>query len=120
MVASGLADLDRAEPLEASHRFPVPGVTALVTATAALRLVAEGRFGLDDRANDHLRTVRLADDAVTVGELLSHTGGVDSPTEFYADRVPGLAELMGPVVSCGGPRGTVQPSNGARPTPIRG
>ena len=112
VVASGLADLDRAEPLEASHRFPVPGVTALVTATAVLRLAAEGRFGLDDRANDHLRTVRLADDAVTVGELLSHTGGVDSPTEFYADHVPDLAALMGPVLSCGGPRGTVQPSNG--------
>ena len=56
--------------------------------------------------------MRLADDAVTVGELLSHTGGVDSPTEFYADHVPDLADLMGPVVSCGGPRGTVQPSNG--------
>ena len=112
VVASGLADLDRAEPLEASHRFPVPGVTALVTATAVLRLVAEGRFGLEDRANDHVRTVRLADDAVTVRELLSHTGGVDSPTEFYADRVPDLAALMGPVVSCGGPRGSVQPSNG--------
>ena len=69
----------------------MPGVTALVTATAVLRLVAEGRLGLDDRANDHVRTVRLADDAVTVGELLSHTGGVDSPTEFYADRVLDLA-----------------------------
>ena len=42
VVASGLADLDRAEPLEASHRFPVPGVTALVTATAVLRLVGRG------------------------------------------------------------------------------
>ena len=112
VVATGLADLDRAEPLETSHRFPVPGVTALVTATAVLRLVAEGRLGLDDRANDHVRTVRLADDAVTVGELLSHTGGVDSPTEFYADRVLDLAALMGPVVACGGQRGSVQPSNG--------
>jgi CubicO group peptidase (beta-lactamase class C family) len=112
VVASGHADLDRAEPLDPGHRFPAPGVTALVTATAVLRLVAEGRFGLDDRANDHLRVVRLADDAVTVRELLSHTGGVDNPTDYYADRVPDLAALMGPVVSCGGPRGTVRPSNG--------
>ena len=112
VVATGHADLDRAEPLEPRHRFPGPGVTALVTATAVLRLVAEGRIGLDDRGNDHLRTVRLADDAITVRELLSHAGGVDGPTEFYADRVPDLAELMGPVIGCGGPRGTIAPSNG--------
>src|SRR5215472_9129173 len=106
------ADLDRAEPLQPGHRFPVPGVTALVTATAVLRLAAEGRLELDEPANGRLRSVRLADDAVTVRDLLSHTGGVDSPAELYADSVPELAELMGPVVSCGGPRGTAWPSNG--------
>ena len=112
VVASGYADLDRAEPLEAGHRFSVPGVTALVTATAVLRLVAEGRIGLDTPANDHLRAVRLADDSVTVRELLSHTGGVDNPADLFADSIPELATLMGPVISCGGPRGTVMPSNG--------
>ena len=108
----GRADPGRAEPVEAGHRFSVPGVTALVTATAVLRLVAEGRLGLDAPANDHLRAVRLADDSVTVRELLSHTGGVDNPAELYGDSVPDLATLMGPVISCGGSRGTVQPSNG--------
>jgi CubicO group peptidase (beta-lactamase class C family) len=112
VVAMGHADLDRAEPLDVGHRFSVPGVTALVTATAVLRLVAEGRLGLDAPANDHLRAVRLADDSVTVRELLSHTSGVDNPTELYGDSVPDLATLMGPVISCGGPRGTVRPSNG--------
>ena len=90
----------------------MPGVTALVTATAVLRLVAEGRFGLDAAANDHLRTVRLADDAITVRELLSHTAGVDNPAELFADSVPDLVTLLGPVVACGGPRGIVRPSNG--------
>ena len=108
----GGADPDRAEPVEAGHRFSVPGVTALVTATAVLRLVAEGRLGLDAPANDHLRAVRLADDSVTVRELLSHTGGVDNPAPLFGDSIPDLATLMGPVISCGGPRGTVQPSNG--------
>lgn len=111
-VATGHADLDRDEPLRPGHRFPVPGVTALVTGTAMLRLVADGRLGLDDPANRHLRAVRLADDAVTVRDLLSHTGGVDNPAELYADSVPELAELMGPVISCSGARGTVSPSNG--------
>ena len=112
VVAIGHANLDRAEPLEVGHRFSVPGVTALVTATAVLCLVAEGRLGLDAPANDHLRAVRLADDSVTVRELLSHTGGVDNPAPVFGDSIPDLATLMGPVISCGGSRGTVQPSNG--------
>jgi CubicO group peptidase (beta-lactamase class C family) len=31
---------------------------------------------------------------------------------MYADTVPELAELMGPVIGCSGPRGVPQPSNG--------
>jgi len=111
-AAAGHADLDRDEPLRPGHRFPVPGVTALVTATAVLRLVADGLLGLDDPVNRHLRAVSLANDAVTVRDLLGHAGGVDSPAEPYADSVPELAELMGPVISCSGARGTVAPSNG--------
>jgi CubicO group peptidase (beta-lactamase class C family) len=113
-VAQGWADLDRGEILGTGHRFPATGVTALVTATAVLRLVADGALGLDSPANDHLRTVRLADDAVTVRELLSHTGGVNSPAvaDMMADDVPELAELVGPVLACDGPRGLVRPSNG--------
>jgi CubicO group peptidase (beta-lactamase class C family) len=122
VVASGHASLDRPgpgepepgepAPLEPGHQFPVPGLTGLVTTTAVLRLAAEGLLDLDAPANEKLCTVRLADDSVTVRELLTHTGGVDGPTEFYADAVPGLAELMGPVITCDGPRGTIWPSNG--------
>jgi len=112
VVTKGYADLDRAEILDAGRQFAAPGVTALVTATAVLRLVAEGRFGLDAAANDHLRTVRLADDAITVRQLLSHAAGVDNPAELYADSVPDLVTLYGPVVPCSGPRGTARPSNG--------
>jgi CubicO group peptidase (beta-lactamase class C family) len=112
VVAAGHADLARAEALEPGHLFPAPGVSGLVTGTAVLRLVAEGRLDLDAPANDRLRAVRLADASVTVRELLSHTGGVDSPAELYAGAVPELAELMGPVIGCGTPRGTLWPSNG--------
>jgi CubicO group peptidase (beta-lactamase class C family) len=114
VIARGWADLDRAEVLGTGHRFPAPGVTVLVTATAVLRLVADGRLGLDTSANDHLRMVRLADDTITVRELLSHAAGVDSPSaaRLLADSVPDLVTLTGPVVACGGPRGVPQPSNG--------
>jgi CubicO group peptidase (beta-lactamase class C family) len=112
VVAKGHADLDQGEVLDPGHRFAAPGVTALITSTAVLRLVAQGRVGLDASANDQLRTVRLADDAVTVRELLSHTSGVSNPAELYADSVRDLAALMGPVIPCGGQRGVPQPSNG--------
>jgi CubicO group peptidase (beta-lactamase class C family) len=112
VVAAGHASLEESQPLQPDCRFPLPGATGLVTAVALLRLVAEGRLDLDAPANDRLRTVRLASDAVTAREMLSHTGGVDSPAELYADVVPDLADLMGPVIACDGPRGTPWPSNG--------
>jgi CubicO group peptidase (beta-lactamase class C family) len=112
VLARGWADLDRGEILDPGSRFPAPGVTALVTTTAVLRLVADGRIGLDQPANDHLAAVRLADDTITVRELLTHTAGVDDPTEMYADTRPELSDVMGPVIAATGPRGAVQPSNG--------
>jgi len=112
-LARGWAALeDPSEPLTTRHRFPVGSVTTLVTATAVLRLVADGRIGLDDPANRHLHTVRLTDPDVTVRELLSHTGGVDTPSAWLADRVPDPLDLFGRVIPCGGPRGRHEHSDG--------
>ena len=111
-VARGWADLDRAEALRPEHRFPVWAVTKLVTATAVLRLVADGQVRLDDPANRYLGPVRLADDTATVRELLAHTGGVDSPATLLADNVPELADLTGPVLACSGNRGAFRYSHG--------
>lgn len=72
------------------------GVTALVTTTAVLRLTADNAVDLDHPANDYLTSISLADDTITVRELLSHTAGVDSPTEIYADQLPELPGLLGP------------------------
>jgi hypothetical protein len=111
-TARGWASLDQAQALRPGHRFPVYSITKPVTSTAVLRLVADGRVGLDDPASRHLRAIRLADDGVTIRELLSHTGGVDSPAELFAGRVPTLVSLTGPVVACSGPRGPFAYSNG--------
>jgi CubicO group peptidase (beta-lactamase class C family) len=114
VVATGWADLDRAEVLTTGHRFPAPGVTAAVTTTAVLRLVAQGLVGLDAPANDGLRTVRLADGAVTVRELLNQTSGVGDPVApLFGDGVLDPAELMGPVVPDTGHRGEVLAANGS-------
>ena len=103
----GWADLERNVPLGPQPRFPALTITTLVTSTAVLRLVAEGAVALDDPVNGHLRSLRLADDAVTVRELLAHTGGVDSPSplSLWADSVADVADVLGPVAGCSGPRG---------------
>jgi CubicO group peptidase (beta-lactamase class C family) len=110
--ARGWADLERNVPLGPAHRFPVHGITTLVTSTAVLCLVAQGAVALDDPVNGHLRSLRLADDAITVRELLAHTGGVDSPPQAWADSVADVADVLGPVVGCSGPRGEFAYSNG--------
>jgi CubicO group peptidase (beta-lactamase class C family) len=114
VLAQGWADLDRGETLDAAHRFRAVGVSALVATTALLRLIAGGRVGLDAPANDYLRAVRLADGAITVREVLRHIAGIANPagSELFADEVPDLAAVTGPVIACDGPRGKVRPSNG--------
>jgi CubicO group peptidase (beta-lactamase class C family) len=114
-VAKGWANLERSEPLNPGHLLPAAGLSALVTVTAVLRLAAEGRVGLDRPANDLLRTVRLADDTITVRELLSYSSGIDdlpaNPAELFGPSVREVAAVIGPVVGCGGPRGVVRPTN---------
>ena len=112
-AATGWADLDRGDPLTPGHAFPAYGITTVVTAVAVLRLVADGRLGLDDAANRYLGAVRLADDEVTVRQLLSHAGGViDPPAPAVPDRaasdraVPDPPAVIGPVIACAGKRGT--------------
>ena len=112
VLARGWADLDAERPLRPEHRFPAYSITKLVTAVTVLRLVADGAVRLDAPANDYLSPIRLAADEVTVRELLAHTAGVDTPDELFADQVPPLDTLTGPVLGCSGPRGTFEYSNG--------
>jgi CubicO group peptidase (beta-lactamase class C family) len=104
-AATGWADLDREEPLLPGHLFPAYQMTTLVTAVALLRLAASGHLGLDERANRYLGTIRLADDEVTVRQLLSHSGGVTDPERPSDPAVPDGPALAGPVVACGGKPG---------------
>lgn len=110
--AQGWADLERDVPLRPEFRFPARAITKLITSTAVLCLAARGVIGLDDPVNDHLLSLRSAEDAVTVRELLSHTGGVDSPPSVWGERVLDAASVLGPVVACSGPRGRFAYSNG--------
>lgn len=116
-AATGWADLERGEQLRPDHAFPAYHVTMVVTATAVLCLAAAGQVRLNAAANRYLAAVKLADDAVTVRELLAHAAGVTDPElaagsaeGHFAPAVPALADAAGPVIACTGRRGQCAPA----------
>ena len=82
--ALGTVSRDDGEPLSAAHTFRTASNTKTYVAAAVLRLAEEGRLGLDDPLRLHLDPVRAALlasdgydlDAITIAQVLSHTGGL--------------------------------------------
>jgi D-alanyl-D-alanine carboxypeptidase len=82
---------ETAEPPTDGH-FRIGSTTKTLVATVVLRLVAEGRVGLDDPVADSLPGLGL-DGRITVRMLLQHTSGLFNFTgEFEADGtlLPGI------------------------------
>ncbi|MFI6519799.1 serine hydrolase domain-containing protein [Spirillospora sp. NPDC050679] len=74
--------------IPADARFRIGSQTKQMVATVALRLVAEGRFGVDDKLGDLLPVVVEKDlveraDEITVRQLLRHTSGIP---DWYAAK----------------------------------
>lgn len=61
-------------------RFRIGSVTKQFTAAAILRLVDEGRLGLDDPASRHVPDLPTAWATVTIRMLLNHTSGIPNLT----------------------------------------
>lgn len=79
-------------PVTPDTLFLIASITKVWTATLVMQFVDEGRIALDDPVNRHLSPrLSLADesvaDAVTVRQLLTHTGGFmgDSDEPTYRD-----------------------------------
>lgn len=70
------------DSVDTATRFQAASISKPVAATAALRLVEEGKLDLDGNVNDRLRSWRVPDNAftakqpVTLREILSHTAGL--------------------------------------------
>jgi CubicO group peptidase (beta-lactamase class C family) len=89
-LARGWADLDRGEALSTAHRFPVYTITMLITATAVLRLVADGRVDLDGAVPDGaVRDLLTRNDRYAeLGTLIEDVTGQPYP-DAAADLVLG-------------------------------
>src|SRR5258707_8566263 len=71
----GSADLAGTTPLAADACSYIYSATKTLLATATLQLVQQGRVALDTAVQTYLPTLPLAT-AVTVRQLLRHTGGI--------------------------------------------
>ncbi|HET6209054.1 MAG TPA: serine hydrolase domain-containing protein [Jatrophihabitans sp.] len=81
-AAFGSADLDTGAPLTERHLFRIASHSKSYAAVAGLQLLEQGRLRLDDTLGE--RVPELAGSAVaavTLGELLSHGGGVIRDSE---------------------------------------
>ncbi|WP_438290656.1 serine hydrolase domain-containing protein [Streptomyces sp. HUAS TT7] len=95
---AGVRKLGEAAKPPTDGHFRIGSITKTFTATLVLRLVAEGKIGLDTPADDYLPEFGL-DRQITVRMLLQHTSGLFSFTgEIYDDGtivqggVPGVGK----------------------------
>jgi CubicO group peptidase (beta-lactamase class C family) len=77
----GVTSADNPLPVDKDTLYLLGSVTKTYTATALMRLVAEGRVGLDAPVRQYVPELRLADEragaTITVLNLLNHTSGLD-------------------------------------------
>ena len=94
----GVAD-DRGTRVDPARTiFRVASVSKVFTATAAMRLVEQGRIALDEDVNRHLRLFRVpenSDPPVTLFHLLTHTAGFDDRNIARKARSPDGAVPLG-------------------------
>jgi CubicO group peptidase (beta-lactamase class C family) len=80
-AAHGVTSVENPLPADERTLFPIASVTKTFTATALMRLVAEGRVQLDAPVRRYVPELKLADEDVaariTVLQLLNHTAGLD-------------------------------------------
>jgi CubicO group peptidase (beta-lactamase class C family) len=81
----GWADMSTGTVVEPDMLFGLASLTKAITAVATLKLVEQGKLGLDDKVFDHLKHIKLPRNAkpdarlaeITVRQCLNHSGGWD-------------------------------------------
>ncbi|WP_327318899.1 serine hydrolase domain-containing protein [Streptomyces sp. NBC_01235] len=80
-AAHGVTSLSNPLPVDEKTLFPLASVSKTFTATALMRLVAEGKVDLEAPVRRYVPELQLADEQaaaqITVLNLLNHTAGLD-------------------------------------------
>jgi D-alanyl-D-alanine carboxypeptidase len=74
-AVTGRPAVRRSVPLTTATRFSIASLSKTYTATMVLKLVQDGRIGLDDPVAQWVTPAPPGGDRVTVRELLNHTSG---------------------------------------------
>ncbi|HET7550547.1 MAG TPA: serine hydrolase, partial [Gemmatimonadaceae bacterium] len=99
----GVQEVGSSDSVTASTRFQAASISKPVAATAALRLVEEGKLKLDANVNDELKSWRVPDNKftakqpVTLAEILSHTAGLTVhgfPGYAAGEKVPSPVDVL--------------------------
>jgi CubicO group peptidase (beta-lactamase class C family) len=100
-IVVGSANLATRTPVTADTPFQLASTTKLFSSIAVLRLVADGKLGLDDAIGGHLDGLPPAWRGVTIRQLLSHTSGLPDVTRSTGelDLVAGDWEHALPLVA---------------------
>jgi CubicO group peptidase (beta-lactamase class C family) len=93
----GYANLEQQIPVIPEQTvFRVGSISKLLTATAVMQLVEQGKLGLNDNVNSYLKRFQLqpSDPPVTIANLLTHTSGLDE--EFIGIAARSANEILSP------------------------
>lgn len=99
----GVTNRDTQEPVTPDTRFQAASISKPLTAVAAMRLVREGKLGLDEDIDAYLASWHLPESQVTASQkvtlrrILSHTGGttVHGFRGYrYTEALPALIQVL--------------------------
>jgi CubicO group peptidase (beta-lactamase class C family) len=101
--AYGVKDIETNEPVSVETLFQAGSISKPVAAMVALKKVEQGKIALDENINNKLTSWKLPDNdltakrKVTLGNLLSHTGGTTVhgfPGYAVGEKLPTLPEVL--------------------------
>jgi CubicO group peptidase (beta-lactamase class C family) len=85
----GVQDRDSMRPATPETLFHLASVVKTMTSTAVMQLREAGKLDLDDPIVSHLPYFRVDDprsDQITIRQCLTHTSGIEHPTDWGWDR----------------------------------
>lgn len=103
----GYADVDKRLPVDAQQTLFRPGsVSKLVTWTAVMQLVEQGKLDLDADVNAYLdfAIAPLDGKAITLRQIMTHTAGFEEAAKDIIDYAPAKAPLLGALLKSWVPR----------------
>ncbi|MGE5400233.1 MAG: serine hydrolase domain-containing protein [Ignavibacteriales bacterium] len=78
MKGYGLANMELSVPVRPEYIFPVASITKQFTAVSLLQLVQKGQVSLQDDIRKYLPDLNTHGRKITLEQLLTHTGGLNS------------------------------------------